>query len=230
MSETILVIEDEHDLRTLLRVILERAGYRVLDAADGRSGLRRFHEQQPALVLLDVGLPVLDGWQVLERIRDLSDVPVILLTARGMEAEKVRGLHGGADDYITKPFGREELLARIHAALRRGRAGTNTLAVFDDGRITIDFLASVVRVDGTMLKLTPTEYRLLTTLARHEGQVLSAEQLLEHAWEDPTGIGPERVKFTVLRLRRKLGEVADDVAPIETVRGFGYRYLRATAS
>lgn len=229
MSPTILVIEDEQDLRTLLRVLLERADYEVLDASDGRSGLRVFHERQPDLVILDLGLPLLDGWQVLERIRDLSDAPVLLLTARGMEAEKVRGLQSGADDYITKPFGRDELLARVHAALRRSQgSGGEQVPVFDDGRLVVDFVAKRVCVGDGEIALTPIEYRLLTTLVRHSGQVLTAEQLLEHAWDDPTGVGPDRVKFAILRLRRKLG--FDDVAtsPIKTVRGFGYRYAAPT--
>jgi DNA-binding response OmpR family regulator len=146
-----------------------------------------------------------------------------------MEAEKVRGLQSGADDYITKPFGREELLARVHAALRRSRgSGGEQIPVFDDGRLVVDFVAKRVRVDDAEVALTPTEYRLLRTLVRHAGQVLTAEQLLEHAWDDPTGVGPDRVKFAILRLRRKLG--FDDVAtsPIETVRGFGYRYAAPT--
>lgn len=224
-AATVLVIEDESDLRRLLRLVLERAGHVVVDAANGRAGLRAFHEVRPDLVLLDIGLPDLDGWEVLERLRDLSDLPVVLLTARSLEAEKVRGLHAGADDYVTKPFGRQELPARIHALLRR-RAGAraDAAAVLDDGQVRVDLVGREVRVRGEVVRLTPTEFRLLVALMRHAGQVLSPAQLLEQAWDDPLGIGSDRVKFAVLRLRRKLGCAGLDERAIESVRGFGYRY------
>jgi len=221
----ILVVEDEADPRRLLRIVLERAGHEVVDAASGRAGLRAFHETRPDVVVLDIGLPDLDGWQVLERIRDLSDVPVLLLTARSLEAEKVRGLQAGADDYVTKPFGRQELPARVHALLRRRSArDVEDAPVLDGGRVRVDLVAREVQVDGTPVSLTPTEYRLLVALLQHRGQVLSRDQLLEHAWDDPMGVGPDRVKFAVLRLRRKLGFDAPAESPIESVRGFGYRY------
>ncbi len=228
---TVLVVEDEPDLRRLVQILLERADHRVVEAGDGRSGLRAFHEQRPDLVLLDVGLPGLEGWDVLERIRDVSEVPVVLLTARGDEADKVRGLDAGADDYITKPFGSGELRARVDAVLRR-RGGSPAAApdrgeVFSDGRLDLDLVGRQVRVDGEEVVLTPQEYRLLVALVRHVDQVLSAEQLLARAWDDPTAVGPDRVKYVVLRLRRKLAQAAPDFAPIESVRGFGYRYRRA---
>ena len=128
----VLVIDDEADIRSLVVDLLGRAGYEVLEAPDGRAGLRLLHEEAPDLVVLDVSMPILDGWQTLERIRDLSDVPVILLTARDGELEKVRGLKAGADDYVTKPFGRQELLARVEALLRRG-AEPVTVEDYDDG-------------------------------------------------------------------------------------------------
>ncbi len=224
-----LVIEDDKDIALSLRIVLQHGGFDVELAASGRDGLRVFHSDRPDLVILDVGLPEMDGWTVLERIRDLSDVPVLMLTAHGQEAEKVRGLHGGADDYMTKPFSNAELSARALALLRRRQpaaAGQSGAAqVFDDGNVEVNFAAREVRVDGEPVALTPTEYRLLAALVRHQGQVLSAEMLLDLAWSDPLGIGPERVKYTVMRLRRKLGaqqETAD--SPIEAVRGFGYRY------
>ena len=225
MSATILVIEDEADLRTLLRVVLERGGYRVLDATDGRNGLRMFHQHRPDLVLLDVGLPDIDGWSVLERIREMSDLPVVMLTARGLETDKARGLDAGADDYVTKPFGRVELLARVNAALRRQRWGRpDPVEVFTDGRLAVDFVHQQVTVDGAEVALTPLEHRLLVALVRHANQVLSHEQLLELAWDDPTGVGPDRVKFVVARLRRKLATVDPSTSPIQAVRGFGYRF------
>ncbi|MBL8775037.1 MAG: response regulator transcription factor [Acidimicrobiales bacterium] len=225
---TLVVIDDEPDLRRALEVLFGRAGFTVVTTVDGRAGLRAVHEHHPDLVLLDLGLPQMDGLDVLERIRDLSDVPVMVITARGLESDKVRGLQGGADDYVTKPFGNQELVARAHALLRRAAPTTTTPTTYDDGQLHVDFAAHLVRVtDGTEdLDLTPTEFRLLAALVRHPGQVLSPEQLLDQAWNDPTGIGGDRVKFAVHRLRGRLGWTGPG-SPIEAVRGFGYRYRRA---
>ncbi|GAA3004540.1 MULTISPECIES: response regulator transcription factor [Actinokineospora] len=221
----VLVVEDEPDIALALRVILERAGHEVTVAPDGRQGLRALHESHPTLVLLDIGLPVIDGWMVLERIRDVSDVPVLLLTAHGMEADKVRGLRGGADDYLTKPFSTSELLARIEAILRRTEqaGGTSQAEVYDDGVVRMDHRSRRVFVNGVEAEVNATEYRLLATFVQHRGAVLSPRQLLNLVWNDPTGIGADRVKFAVLRLRRKLNWSADD-SPIKAARGMGYRY------
>jgi DNA-binding response OmpR family regulator len=223
----LLVVEDDPDIALALRLLLTRAGHQVAHAKDGRAGLRDAYTERPDLVILDIGLPGMDGWQVLERLRDVSDVPVLLLTAHGQESDKVRGLRGGADDYLTKPFTNAELVARVEALLRRS-AGTASWAddVYDDGVLRIDPAARRTYVDGAEVRLTPTEFRLLNVLVRHVGAVLSPNQLLAQAWDDPTGIGPERVKFAVLRLRRKLGWTDPDASPIESVRGFGYRYRR----
>jgi DNA-binding response OmpR family regulator len=175
-------------------------------------------------VILDVGLPKMDGWTVLERIRELSEVPVLMLTARGQEADKVRGLRGGADDYLTKPFGIAEFVARVQALLRRQHVPDQLPEVFDDGYVQVNFVTHGVRVNGALVELTPTEFRLLAALVRHPGQVLSPVKLLELAWSDPLGIGPDRVKYSVMRLRRKLGSQAGGDSAIEAVRGFGYRY------
>ena len=221
---SVLVIEDESDIRQLLRTLLEREGFSVSEATEGRDGVRQFHQSHPDIVVLDVGLPDLDGWQVLERIRDMSDVPILMLTALSTERDKVRGLNAGADDYLTKPFSRVELLARIQAITRRQVSRTDTVTSFDDGTLHVDFAHQEVTVDGNVVVLTPTEYRLLATLTRHQGQVLSSDQLIELAWDDPSGLAPSRVKYAVLRLRRKLGWDEKEDGPIETVRGFGYRY------
>ena len=223
-SISALVIEDEADIRQLLRSLLEREGYAVAEALEGRDGVRKFHQSQPDIVILDVGLPDLDGWQVLERIRDMSDVPVLMLTALGTERDKVHGLNSGADDYLTKPFSRSELLARLQAIGRRQVTRVEPVTAFDDGTLHIDFAQQEVAVDGRVVIFTPTEYRLLATLTRHQGQVLSPDQLIELAWDDPSGLATSRVKYAVLRLRRKLGWGEGDDGPIETVRGFGYRY------
>ena len=225
MKTQVLYIEDDQDIALAIGMVLRRAGFDVVGAADGRDGLRAFHAERPDVVLLDVGLPTLDGWAVLERIRDLSDVPVLILTAHGHEADKVRGLHGGADDYLTKPFGNRELAARVEALLRRPRAGLPLPEVYDDGSLLVRFDSREVSVNGTAIALTPIEYRLLAALVRHPGRTLTPDQLLELAWNDPLGIGPERVKFGVMRLRRKLGQPGGPGASIEAVRGFGYRYV-----
>jgi DNA-binding response OmpR family regulator len=221
----ILVIDDDDDIRGLVAELLGRAGLSVEQANEGRAGLRALHASPPDLVVLDVSMPELDGWQTLERIRDLSDVPVLMLTARGAELERVRGLQAGADDYLVKPFGRQELVARVQALLRRGggRKGEQGDA-YADARLSIDFAQRAVAFDGNDVSLTPLEFKLLSVLVRHPRQVLSHDQLLELVWGDAYGVSRDQVKLYVGYLRKKLSP--DDVAevPIETVRGFGYRY------
>jgi len=218
----VLVIDDDEDIRRLVAELLGRAGFSVEQAEDGRAGL---HNSHPDVVVLDVSMPGLDGWETLDRIRDLSEVPVLMLTARGEELERVRGLKGGADDYVVKPFGRQELVARIQALLRRRGSGTlEQQERYADDRVTIDFAQRAVTFDGADVSLTPLEFKLLATFVRHPRQVLSRDQLLELVWGDSYGVAPDQVKLYVGYLRRKLAP--DDVAgvPIETVRGFGYRY------
>jgi DNA-binding response OmpR family regulator len=227
-NTTILVIEDDPDIRGLVVTLVERAGMRAREAADGRAGVRAFFEERPDLVVLDVGLPELDGWQVLERIRDLSEVPVLMLTAEGEQVQKVRGLEGGADDYVTKPFGREELVARINALLRRrSRDDDGEEETLEDGTVRLDGAGRRVTVDGKEVALTPTEFRLLAFLMRNRNQVVSQLQLLEEVWGNADA-DPHQVRLYVSYLRRKLSEAGVD--PIETVRGFGYRYRLAHAS
>jgi DNA-binding response OmpR family regulator len=232
MKARVLVVEDDKDISLGIRTVLGRNGFDVMSSADGKDGLRVFHDSRPDLVVLDIGLPTLDGWAVLERIRDLSDVPVLILTAHGNEADKVRGLHNGADDYLTKPFSNRELAARLEALLRRPRTGQPQVEVYDDGSLQVNLGSREVRVDGTPITLTPTEFRLLGALIRHPGQTLTPEQLLKIAWNDPLGIGPDRVKFGIMRLRRKLdGDAAGGGlgSSIQAVRGFGYRYVAPAA-
>jgi DNA-binding response OmpR family regulator len=221
---SVLVVDDEVDVRTLIRLLLERAGLEVTEAGSGREALRRLHAVHPALVILDVTMPELDGWQTLERIRDLSDVPVLMLTARAAELDKVRGLKAGADDYVTKPFGRQELLARVEALLRRAAGPPEVREAYQDGAVTIDFASREITLEGRPVALTPLEFRLLATFVRHPNQVLSRDQLLELVWGDPDTVAADQVKLYVGYLRRKLGWDAAERSPIETVRGFGYRY------
>jgi DNA-binding response OmpR family regulator len=222
----ILVVDDDEDIRILLRELLQRAGYDVDDVEDGRAALRQLYATQPALVILDVTMPGMDGYQTLERIRDLSDVPVLMLTARTQELEKVRGLTGGADDYVAKPFGRQELLARVQALLRRSGGRTEVVDAYADGVIEIDYGQRRVRVHGREVSLTPLEFKLLSAFVRHPNQVLSREQLLDLVWGDPYGVSGDQVKLYVGYLRKKLSPDAPESVPIETVRGFGYRYQK----
>jgi DNA-binding response OmpR family regulator len=226
----ILVVEDDADICRSLQILFQRAGYNVSVASDGESGVERFLSHPPDLVVLDISMPVMDGWAVLDRIRNQSQTPVLMLTARGLESEKVRGLLGGADDYMTKPFSNDELVARVAARLRRSplKGDRDMETIFDDGFLYVNFSGQIVKANGEDVILTPTEFRLLAALVRHAGQVLSTDQLLEWAWHDPTGIGPGRVKFTVLSLRRKLDWTDLATSPVETVRGFGYRYRIAS--
>jgi DNA-binding response OmpR family regulator len=223
----ILVVDDEEDIRILLRELLVRAGYRVDEASDGRAALRHLFDTPPALVILDVNMPELDGYQTLERIRDLSDVPVIMLTARTQELERVRGLASGADDYVAKPFGRQELLARIQALLRRSGGKTEVTESYRDGYVEIDYPQRRVLVGEREVQLTPLEFKLLSAFVQHPNQVLSRDQLLELVWGDPYGVSGDQVKLYVGYLRKKLDPSGSDTVPVETVRGFGYRYRKS---
>ena len=220
----ILVVDDESDIRGLVAELLQRAGHEVIEAPDGNEGLKRFYADRPDLVILDVQMPGLDGWGVLERIRELSDVPVLMLTARAEELDKVRGLRAGADDYVTKPFGRQELLARVEAHLRRSRDKQQEPQQYADDFLQIDFPQRAVRAGGQDVSLTPLEFRLLTAFVRNPNQVLSHNQLVELAWGSAGSAERDQVKLYVGYLRRKLGTPPDAESPIETVRGFGYRY------
>ena len=226
MKARILVIDDDEDIRALVRNLLERVGHDVAEAPDGRAGLKQLYTSQADLVILDVTMPVLDGWATLERIRDLTDVPVLMLTAHAGELDRVRGLQGGADDYVAKPFGRQELVARVQALLRRSGGRGEQQATYADERLQIDFAQRSVTCDGRDVQLTPLEFKLLSTFVRHPSQVLSREQLLELVWGDAYGVSPDQAKLYVGYLRRKLAPDAPETAPIETVRGFGYRYRR----
>jgi DNA-binding response OmpR family regulator len=219
----ILVVDDDDDIRGLVGALLERAGHDVTEAPDGRAGLRELYAGSQDLVILDVSMPGLDGWATLERIREVSDVPVLMLTARDAELERVRGLRGGADDYVVKPFGREELVARVDALLRRPRraGGQDTYA---DSRVSISFAQRAVRYDDREVALTRLEYRLLSAFVQHPNEVLSHDQLRELVWGDAHATSRDQVKLYVGYLRRKLAPDAPGSTPIETVRGFGYRY------
>jgi DNA-binding response OmpR family regulator len=222
-DQRILVVDDDADIRGLVRELLERRGFAVAEAKDGREALQEFYSGRPDLVILDVSMPGMDGWATLERIRELSDVPVVMLTARSAELEKTRGLRAGADDYVTKPFGRQELLARIEALLRRARPREAAAESYSDPFVSIDFAQREVNAGGQAVELTPLEFKLLTAFVRHPNQVLSHEQLLDLVWGG-TDASREQVKLYVGYLRKKLSPGAPEETPIETRRGFGYAY------
>lgn len=222
---TILVVDDDAKIRDLLRLYVERERHRVVEAADGRAALEALERERPDLVLLDVMLPELDGISVLRRLRRTSDVPVLLLTARSGDADKVVGLDSGADDYVVKPFSPRELMARVRARLRR--AGTD-----DDepclvaGSLSLDPAAIEVRLAGRVVDLTPFEFRLLRTLMQRPDRVLTRDQLIDaiHGDDDP-GIYDRTIDVHLGRLRRKLGDDAAAPTYIATVRSAGYRFV-----
>jgi DNA-binding response OmpR family regulator len=223
----ILIADDDADVRRLIVTLLERAGFRAIEAADGAEALRLLYARRPAAVVLDVTMPGLDGWQVLERIREVSDVPVLMLTAQDEELHRVRGLRAGADDYVAKPFGRQELLARIEALLRRAGGRAEVAEAYRDELLDVDFAQRRVLAGTEEVSLTPLEFRLLSAFLRHPGQLLSRDQLLELAWGDPSARSGDEVKLYVGYLRRKLDAAAGAGSAIETVRGYGYRYRAA---
>ena len=219
----ILVVDDEEDLRELLRLVLERVGHRVATAVDGTDGLRQFFSKPPDLVLLDAQMPTMDGWTLLERIREVSEVPVIMLTAFGAERHKMQGLRGGADDYVVKPVGEQELLARIDAVLRRTSSHDKVQELYADSGLRVDFRSHQVHLRGTEVRLSALEFRLIAALIQHSGAVLSPDRLLDLCWGDRES-GPESVRVYIGYLRRKLEEDPARPKLLETVRGFGYRY------
>jgi DNA-binding response OmpR family regulator len=220
----VLVVDDEADVRQVVRAVLQRAGHRVLEAANGPEALARLHEDPPDLVVLDILMPGEDGFSVLARIRDVSAVPVLMLTARTTEPDMLRGLGAGADDYVTKPFSNAELAARAAVLLRRRPDDADRYGRYQDARLTVDFVTRAVIADGREVVLPEVEWGLLVALVRHPDRYLSVRRLLDEVWGDPLGIGPDRVKFAVLRLRRRLGWGDPATSPVEARRGAGYRY------
>jgi len=226
---TIMLVDDEESIQKLLTYPLEREGYTVIQARDGEEALRRFAEQPIDLVVLDIMLPRLDGIEVCRRLRTGSAVPIIMLTARDDEVDKVLGLELGADDYITKPFSIRELRSRIRAVLRRAGLqadhpadGTN-----EAGAITIDPAKRAVTVDGDRVQLTYVEFEVLHTLASHPGRVYSRQALLEAVWGDSAYREPRTIDVHIRHLREKIEPDPREPAYIFTVRGVGYRFRDA---
>lgn len=221
----ILIIEDESPIRRFLRAALADEGYRFNEAETGKEGLKLAVSQPPDLVVLDLGLPDVDGLEVVRQLRDWSSVPVIILSARGKENDKVQALDAGADDYLTKPFGVGELLARIRVALRHAAKAASPTAesLFQVGGLKIDLSLRRVWADEREIHLTPLEYRLLTTLVRHAGKVLTHKFLLREVWGPGQALENHYLRVFMATLRRKIE--ADSARPryLLTEQGVGYR-------
>jgi two-component system KDP operon response regulator KdpE len=223
----VLVVEDEASLRRFLRTGLESQGWQVVEAETGALGASLAMQYVPDVVLVDLGLPDLDGVEVIRRLRAWSQVPVIVLSARTRERQKVEALDAGADDYLTKPFGFPELIARMRVALRHAARGDKGVSVYDNAGLRIDLAARTVTLDGEEVHLTPTEYRLLAVLARHAGRVVTHRQLLEAVWGPRSASQNQYLRVHMTHLRRKLERDAE--RPLfATEAGVGYR-LRAEA-
>ena len=220
----ILVVDDDEDVRELVRVRLALEGYSVLSAKDGQDGLKAFFSSQPDLAILDVRMPNMNGWELLKRIREISDTPVIMLTVLDSEDQIVQGLDRGADDYLAKPFGSDELTARVRAVLRRVGEPTPNQDSYTDSEISVDSRGHKVFVRGQEINLTPQEFRLLEFLTLNAGEVLPAERIIDACWGDRPG-GPINVRQYIYYLRQKLEVDPTNPKLIETVREFGYRYL-----
>jgi DNA-binding response OmpR family regulator len=226
-SATILLVDDEEAVQKLLTYPLERDGYRVLQARDGEEALRRFGEEPVDLVVLDVMLPRLDGLEVCRRLRATSYVPIIMLTARDDEVDKVVGLELGADDYITKPFSIREFRSRVRAVLRRASAprhDSRDSEVIVRGDIVIDPARRTVKVQGRSVELTYVEFELLRTLALRPGRVYSRQALLEALWGGSEYRDPRTIDVHIRHLREKIEAVPSEPRVILTVRGVGYRF------
>jgi two-component system, OmpR family, KDP operon response regulator KdpE len=219
---SLLLIEDDLPIRESLERALVQRGHVVVTAGDGLAGLQSAVDERPDLVVLDLGLPDIDGRDLLRMLRAVSDVPVIVSTARDEDAEIVGSLDNGADDYLVKPFSADELDARVRAVLRRGRSIAAD-AVIQIGGLRIDRRAHEVSIDGTPVMLTRKEFELLEYLARNEGAVVPKRELLAEVWEQPTGGGERTVDVHLSWLRGKLGESASDPVYLHTVRGVGVR-------
>lgn len=217
-----LVIDDEPQIRRLLRVTLEANGYRVFDAATGQDGIVQAAQRRPDVVLLDLGLPDLDGVEVVKRLREWSRVPMLILSVRDREDDKVAALDAGADDYVTKPFNSGELLARLRAALRHAQP-RGADALFRNGDLEVDLSARVVRRRGAEVKLTPTEYSLLRLLVTHAGKVLTHRQLLTEVWGPKAAGQTHYLRVHFAHLRDKLGDDSAAGGLIQTEPGVGYR-------
>jgi two-component system KDP operon response regulator KdpE len=230
MSARVLVIEDDPAIASLTRLQLENRGFQVNVAKDGGEGLRQAYAWQPDLVVLDIMMPDMDGWTVCERLRELSEVPIIFVTAVGKETDIVRGLEMGADDYLVKPFSPRELVARIEAVLRRGTRGDASAIearTYENGPLTVNLESRQVKLNGEHVDLTPIEFKLLSTFIRNEDKVLTHRFLLSQVWGPAYEEERQYLKLYVWYLRQKIEEDPSNPQLVLTERGVGYRLMRS---
>lgn len=220
---TILAVDDDPRILKLMRMVLEKDGYQVVTASSGEQAIQMVADHPPALVLLDIAMPGMDGFVACQRIREFSQVPIIVVTGKGSENDKVRGFEAGADDYVTKPFSPRELSARVRAVIRRSIGASMTAEpAFSVGELVVDFAANKVTLGGREVVLTGTEHRLLVYLARNAGRILTPDQILENVWGEEY-LGETRLlRVAIGRLRQKLGDDADEPRYIVTRPGIGY--------
>jgi len=226
MREKILLIEDDIEFLNLTRTWLHNAGYEVFTAGDGVEGMRRVFSSRPDIVVLDANIPKMDGWEVCRRIRDMSDIPILMVTVNGQKSDKLKGFTMGADDYLPKPVDFHELIARVQAILRRTRTTTrdNKPSTFNNGDIEIDWGSRQVWVRGERVKLSPTEFKIISCLIKSRGWIVTHEQLLEKAW-GPNYIGDKSfVKLYIRYLRQKIEQDPHKPQIIMTERGVGYYF------
>jgi DNA-binding response OmpR family regulator len=223
----ILVVDDEERMVRFIRMNLEHDGFQVSEAFNGKQAIQKLRDVTPDLILLDIMMPDLDGFEVLETLREISNVPVIMLTAKGEEDDRVRGLERGADDYVTKPFSPRELVSRVKAVLRRTEGVTGSMhgLLEIDKRLKIDFDRREIWLEGKLVKLRPTEYRLLFHLVQNAGWVVSHDQLLQKVWGYEYRDEPHYVRLYINYLRQKLEKDPADPKYILTERGVGYRFV-----
>jgi two-component system KDP operon response regulator KdpE len=224
----VLIVDDEPDVRALVRSALSfaRQDLTAIEAADGDEALAMIYAERPDLVVLDLALPKRDGFAVLEQVREKTDLPIIVLTARGLEDDKIKGLRLGADDYLTKPFSPRELVARIESVLRRSSPRPPRTGTIETHELAIDQTARRVQRAGKDIHFTPTEFNLLAELATHPGEALTHETLLTRVWGPEYRYETQYLKVYVGRLRDKIEPSPDEPTLIQTVRGVGYRFAR----
>jgi len=223
----ILVVDDEERMVRFIRMNLEHDGFQVSEAFNGKQAIQKIRDVTPDLILLDVMMPDLDGFEVLETVREVSQVPVIMLTAKGEEDDRVRGLELGADDYVTKPFSPRELVSRVKAVLRRTEGATGSMhgLIEVDERLKIDFDRREIWLEGKLVKLRPTEYRMLYHLVQNAGWVVTHDQLLTKVWGYEYRDEPHYVRLYINYLRQKLEATPSEPRYILTERGVGYRFV-----
>jgi two-component system KDP operon response regulator KdpE len=220
----ILVIEDEQEIRKFLSFSLESNGYKPILAVNGHEGLQQVAAARPELIILDLGLPDMDGQQIIQRVREWSSLPIIVLSARGQEQDKIKALENGADDYLTKPFGLGELLARIKVALRHSRRGDNAESkIFTEDDLVVDRAKRFVTLAGEEVHLTPIEYQLLTIMVKHAGKVVTHTQLLKEIWGKHSAENNNYLRIHMQHLRQKLKDNPLKPTYLVTEPGIGYR-------